>query len=364
MESPGSKLRTTREAKGVSVFQVSQETNIAMRYLEALEGEDYSVFPGEAYALGFLKNYGAYLDLDAADLLSLYRATKIQEQEVPIEEILKSPSQAPKVLIITIVVLLALGLIGVAAWFFVPQIIRILNASVGNVSFPRSPIEYSMNNSLLERRFYLGDSILIPLGTESFKMELVGLGDNVNLVVDDKMLSLDLSQEVKLDLNEDGFEELSIFIADFARNDSSAGVLIRLELEPAPWDSLPELVSVEGLSPGSQGSVVIFTSPNPYPFTLEAVFQTYCFFRWEVLFEPNRQGRNEHYYQQFDELNIQAQNGIRIGLSNANAVRLQVIGGGRTIALNPGGPGEVVVADIRWLRDETNLFRLMFSRLE
>ena len=88
MESLGNKLKTAREAKGYTIEYASQETNIAARYIAALEREDYDVFPGEPYALGFLKNYGVYLDLDVNEILSLYRATKIHERSPPVEEML------------------------------------------------------------------------------------------------------------------------------------------------------------------------------------------------------------------------------------------------------------------------------------
>ena len=94
------------------------------------------------------------------------------------------------------------------------------------------------------------------------------------------------------------------------------------------------------------------------------MFQSYCLFRYEILFERDRPGRNEQYYQRAQELSIQAQNGIRLGISNAQAVRLQVVGGGRTIPFEAGGPGEVVAADLRWVRDEDNRFRLVLIRLD
>jgi hypothetical protein len=119
----------------------------------------------------------------------------------------------------------------------------------------------------------------------------------------------------------------------------------------------------QGIIPGSR-PIVLFNSPNAYPFTLQVAFQGYCLFRWEILFERDRPGRNEQYFQYSDELTIQANNGIRLGLSNAHAVRFQVIGGGRTVSLEPGGPGEVVVADLRWVRDEDNRYQLVFTRLE
>ena len=109
---------------------------------------------------------------------------------------------------------------------------------------------------------------------------------------------------------------------------------------------------------------MIFSSPNPYPFTLQSRFQGYCLFRWEFLAERDRQGRNEEYFQRSGELDIQAQNGIRIGVSNAQAVKLEVIGGGRTVPVELGGAGEVVVAEIRWVRDEENRYRLILARVE
>jgi hypothetical protein len=109
---------------------------------------------------------------------------------------------------------------------------------------------------------------------------------------------------------------------------------------------------------------VLFTSPNAYPFTLQVVFQGYCLFRYEILFERDRPGRSEQYYQRSEELSLTAQNGIRLGISNARAVMLQVIAGGRTIPLEVGGPGEVVAAELRWVRDEDNRYSLALIRLE
>jgi hypothetical protein len=117
-------------------------------------------------------------------------------------------------------------------------------------------------------------------------------------------------------------------------------------------------------SAGSVSATVIPSSPNAYPFTLQLNFQGYCMFRWEILNERDRRDRNERYFQRSDELNIQAQNGIRIWTSNAQAARFQVIGGGRTFPVELGAAGEVVVADIRWVRDDDNRYRLLLVRLE
>ena len=95
MESLGDKLKTVRESKGLTYDYVSRETNISKSYLEALEREDFSGFPGEAYIVGFLKTYGEYLGLNSDELLFAYRSLKIQAQPIPMKQLLKGPSPVP-----------------------------------------------------------------------------------------------------------------------------------------------------------------------------------------------------------------------------------------------------------------------------
>ncbi|MDZ7792716.1 MAG: helix-turn-helix domain-containing protein [Spirochaetia bacterium] len=89
MESIGEKLKTAREEKGYSTDQVARDTNIARRFILAMEQEDFSAFPGDTYLLGFLRNYSDYLGLDSERLVNLYRNMQIQEQPVPMEELLQ-----------------------------------------------------------------------------------------------------------------------------------------------------------------------------------------------------------------------------------------------------------------------------------
>jgi cytoskeletal protein RodZ len=376
VESLGEKLKTAREEKGFSFDQVSRETNIAARYLEALEAEDFSGFPGEPYIIGFLRNYGAYLGLDVQELLSLYRALKIQEQPVPVEQLLRSPSRLPRILIGAAIALVVLGGIGGGIVFFAARPRR------DPVQAPaaRTAKEVEMNTDSLESRFYRGDSVLVPLGDNKYRLELSNLGEALTLTTPGGQVFLDLSQEASVDLNSDGAVDLRITAADFDKNNSASGAQLRFELAndltaafsapgaPVPADS--------GINSGAgalnlAGAPGIFTTTagggpilSPYPFTLQSSFQGYCMFRWEILFERDRRDRNEQYFQRADELNIPAQNGIRIWVSNAQAAKLQVIGGGRTVPLELGSAGEVVVADIRWVLDEQKHYRLVLAKLE
>jgi cytoskeletal protein RodZ len=356
MDSLGERLREAREEKGRTQEQASRDTLIAVRYIQGLEAEDFSGFPGEPYILGFLRNYSEYLGLDAQEQLSRYRVLKIQEQPIPMDQLLRSPVPVKKIVLSILISLLVLGAGGAGYYFYTHRPVRerAVSAEV------RQAAEYLMGVEPLERRFYIGDSVVIPLGEDSYKLILSNLGEAVTLTTPLGSTMLDLGQEVNLDLNDDGITELRITAGDFAKNNAAAGVLLRFEV-------LQNILPDAGPAPAGTAlaaATVIFSSPNAYPFTVQLNFQGYCMFRWEVLFERDRRERNERYFQRGEELNIQAQNGVRIGASNAQIAKLQIIGGGRTTPVDLGGAGEVVAADIRWIRDEENRYHMVLARLE
>jgi cytoskeletal protein RodZ len=359
VESLGEILKTAREGKDIGFDQAGKDTKISIRYLEALEKEDFSVFPGEAYITGFIRNYGAYLDLDINELLSLYHALRIQEKPIPEQLLKRPPSPLPKILIVSLLGIVLLGGIGRGIYL-------LLNRPEGpraSISGPRIPVEHIMDSGSFERRFFRGDSILIPSGPDQYKLELLSLGEVVVIQTPSGPVTLNLNQGaiVSLDVN---VPNLYINAMDFARNNADMGVLLRFELGDENYTAgLDGVSEIAGIT-SQTTSTVIFSSPSPYPFTLQSHFQANCMFRWEILMERDRRERNEHYFQRSDELNIQAQNGIRLWASNAQAARFQIIGGGRTVPVEIGSPGEVVVADIRWVRDDANLFRLVVLRLE
>jgi len=373
VESLGEKLRTTRESKGISLDQVGMDTRLAIRYLEALENENFSQFPGEAYITGFIRNYGTYLELDVDALLAMYRAVRIQEQPVPVEHLLKKPSMWPKIAIGVVVAFLVLGL---AAGLFLFLTGRPANA-VGVVRPERVPVEYIMGDDSFEHRFFKGDSLLLSLDFDldfpaedsgQYRLELVNVvDDDVVIGTRNGPILVDLSRNASLDLDGNGTPDVRIIAIDYARNDVGMGALLRFERYTA-LSFLPELEVVPAGSAAVTGqslSSVIFSSPSPYPFTLQANFQRGGMFRWEVLAEPARRERNERFFQNLDELTVpQVRNGVRVWTSNAQSARFQVIGGGRAVPVELGSHGEVVVVDIRWIRGDDNVFRLMVTRLE
>jgi hypothetical protein len=234
------------------------------------------------------------------------------------------------------------------------------------VSLPvsRVPVEYEMSGDTYEKKILVDDSIMISAGEEKYLIKLLSIGETVNIQTPGGEKILELNQAVDVTLDADG-SVLQVKLVDFEKNNPDMGARLHFEFFPSYAEApVTAVAETDGITAQS-AATVIFSSPNPYPFTLQSNFQNYCMFRWEILQERDRRERTERYFQRSDVLDIQAQNGIRIWVSNAQAAKFQVIGGGgRTVPVEIGSAGEVVVADIRWVRDGENRYRLIFSRLE
>lgn len=72
MKSLGSHFKRKREEEGYTIDEVADATNIASRHIEAIEEHDFSQFPADVYAKGFIRSYANFLDLDAQSLVMEY----------------------------------------------------------------------------------------------------------------------------------------------------------------------------------------------------------------------------------------------------------------------------------------------------
>lgn len=69
----GESLAKARLKKELSLLDAENDTKIRVKYLAALEAEDFAVIPGRVYVVGFLRTYAKYLGLDDQSLVSLYQ---------------------------------------------------------------------------------------------------------------------------------------------------------------------------------------------------------------------------------------------------------------------------------------------------
>jgi cytoskeleton protein RodZ len=73
----GEQLRLAREERGMGLREISDHTRISMRYLEAIESDDYRRLPGGIFNRSFVKAYARCVGVDekkaVEDYLKLMR---------------------------------------------------------------------------------------------------------------------------------------------------------------------------------------------------------------------------------------------------------------------------------------------------
>ena len=79
----GSVLRQARDAQGVSLEDISALLKIREDHLQALENNDFDRLPGHVYAIGFIRTYATHLDLNAGELISLFKEATMS---LPVED--------------------------------------------------------------------------------------------------------------------------------------------------------------------------------------------------------------------------------------------------------------------------------------
>ena len=93
----GEKLRLAREERGISLRDISEQTRISMRYLEAIETDDYKRLPGGIFNKSFIKSYARYIGYDEREAIEGYANTLREKGETPDE----NQSIRPKSLVYT-----------------------------------------------------------------------------------------------------------------------------------------------------------------------------------------------------------------------------------------------------------------------
>jgi len=72
MQEFGKYLKTEREAKGITLEQIEQETRIRLTYLQAIEDGEFNKLPGEFYCRTYIRSYAKAIGLDEAEVLAKY----------------------------------------------------------------------------------------------------------------------------------------------------------------------------------------------------------------------------------------------------------------------------------------------------
>lgn len=176
--SLGEKLRTAREAQGIPLREVADQTRIAAHYLNAIEADDYKILPGGIFNKGFIKSFAKYVGVDENEALSDY-ARFMAESGLTAEEANQTPRQREVMIgdessssIVTVV--LALLILGVLAGgvYFAVQYFRNPDQIAATATPTPTPNNSASNSNAATITNTATTPAVIPSVADGLKVEL------------------------------------------------------------------------------------------------------------------------------------------------------------------------------------------------
>lgn len=119
----GATLREARNRRKVDLSEVEAAIKIRVRYLQAIENEEWDALPGDAYTRGFIRTYAIYLGLDGDRLAEDYRRSaaptggeRVPKRVEPVPTGIRAsgPRISSRMLIVAVCLLLIAIVVGIA----------------------------------------------------------------------------------------------------------------------------------------------------------------------------------------------------------------------------------------------------------
>ncbi len=346
----------------LSLDAASSALTIDKKYLEGLEAEDNGVFPGEPYMIGFMKNYSEYLDLDSDYILKLYHNKKIQESPVP-----EGLFERPKASFFWPVLIASISLIVVAVVTVVLVLVlrkkpvqeddTLLSGNVKNH-------QYELTDQKFEQRVYVGDQLRIPSNSGTIVLTVKETLKSFGLDTPSGVFYTDLAEENEFDINGDGSSDLIVYVSDISSSDEKRGaevsLLLRHSVSVVGTETSVENIPFADEIQSKHPQVVILEDNRAYPFTLNATFRASCVFRDKIDFGSSV----ESYFSSGEQFTANPHNGIRLWMSNSNAVKFTIVADAKSYDLEIGKSGQVLVQDIKWIKDTDGRYKLVVIELD
>ena len=143
MASLGQQLKQSREEKGISLQEITESTNISIRFLQAIENDAYDVLPGGVFNRGFVRNFARQVGFDEEQAVNLYQEQWLEQGGEPergyqlgVEES-EFRQSSGNGLLISFVALIVLGSLAYAAYqYFTPTVSDSGGSAVAGLNTP------------------------------------------------------------------------------------------------------------------------------------------------------------------------------------------------------------------------------------
>jgi cytoskeleton protein RodZ len=348
MESFGEKLRTTRENLGYSIEQVARDTHISKRYLIALEDEDFSIFPGETYLKGFLQNYSDYLGLNSDDMTVIYRNMKIQEQPIPMDQLLDYKSlrnRRPLILGIIAGVILVAGLVFLLVYFN-----PFGNAGSGNEDKSTDEIEFKGEKISVD--LTRGMSIVVTISRQKQALTAQKVEEN-GLTFNGKngSESMIVGEEKYFDMDGDGTPDVAVFLTEIFKEQNQNKARVTLQ-QPAAGDQADIGANASDIELIERGiAKVLIERSSPESFNIGITVIKNCY----IISYIDKNAREEKMSYKGDTLSFTVERNADLRFSDGGAVKLTVTGK----EIDSSSANQLFATQVRWVKTTGDKYQLV-----
>lgn len=150
--SVGDILRRARMRAGLDIPQISEQIRISPSYIEAIEDNRLEKLPGRIYALGFIKTYADFLELDSEKIIQLLKrqsGTKVEPKPLKATMQVEEEHSLPTLKNLFIILLILIGALTIHGAFLghktdretIPSVPKDLKEQVTLLTKPELPPE-------------------------------------------------------------------------------------------------------------------------------------------------------------------------------------------------------------------------------
>ncbi len=385
MESLGEKLRARREEKGLDIEAVADATKIAEKFIEALENENYDIFDGEVYLIGFIRNYSEFLELNSDEMVTVYKNYKIQAEPTPVESLLVNKKKiSPKLIIAIAISLVILAILVVSIFAISSEVSKnraVVEKSVDKVDILQSSV-FIMNEDEIIDSFEENNAVSLSLGKSEPIVYLTSISKDfvkfkVILDSSDEPTYFEVKEKEVFNFSVDG-EEVSLAIEVLTISDSKDKAQVRFSkiiecsdnsvseassrfkgvkdspIEQLDFDNLKYfIVGNDRYNIGEStdksrivNPVVILSATKKSDIILESVFKNRCFFRYS----KDKMDMVEKVFQSEEKLRVSANDMLFLSTVDSGAIVSKINGK----EFRFGNDGSIVSKLIFWNYNNKN----------
>jgi len=386
MNQLGPIFKEARAESGKSIDDAVKETKIAKKYLLAIENENFDIFPGETYLIGFIRNYSQFLGLDPDEMVLKYKDYKIQEQPAPIEQLTAKTNTQKRFILIGIIFIIVVSSIV----YILLTADRSKKVKLKEEEVPQAEVEEEkeqkgtaglivFEEEEIIRDFVKGDVIEIPVKNSVHRISIDGIDENLEFSIEDIPFTLSTDERVEIDFDRDGRKDIllrtnrmgegsvNLTLKKIFKTESSDLSIGLTDTETATADVTagpPEVVIIKEdelfadipVAPKSGFQIVSGYEKTDIKTAIRGISTAY------VAYDIDEGEKQEVLLRNGDELAFTAKDVVRIMAANARGINIQI----NDVSVTLGKGGETVAKVVRWYRDsdDSDLYHLIIDDWE